>query len=122
MPKPEEIVASASTLGEAIRLLREAQGLTLRELASRVDVSAPFLSDLEHNRRSTDKLAEIAKALGIEFDLIKRLDGRVSTDLKEWMATHPELGSFLEDYRRSGKPVDQLLKSLRAGTSRTKPR
>ena len=86
MPKPEEIVLAASTLGEAIRLLREARGLTLREVASRVPVSAPFLSDLEHNRRSTDKLTEIAKALEVDVEVIKRFDGRVSTDLKQWMA------------------------------------
>ena len=62
MEKSKAILEKASSLGEAIRQLRELRGLTLRELATSVGVSAPFLSDLEHNRRRTDKLDVFARA------------------------------------------------------------
>jgi transcriptional regulator with XRE-family HTH domain len=93
--------------------------MSLRDLASRVGVSAPFLSDVEHNRRSTDKLSELASALDVSPDDLKRFDKRLSTDLKEWMGANPELSALLEEYRRSGRPVEQLLRALR--TSSRKP-
>lgn len=54
--------------GEAWRLRREEQGLTLREVARRVGVSAPFLSDVEHGRRrySADTEAKAREVLGME--------------------------------------------------------
>jgi transcriptional regulator with XRE-family HTH domain len=39
------------TLGEYLRELREQRDLSVRELAKRLDVSAPFLSDVELGRR-----------------------------------------------------------------------
>lgn len=38
--------------GSWLRARREAVGLSLREMAKRLDVSAPYLSDIERNRRN----------------------------------------------------------------------
>jgi transcriptional regulator with XRE-family HTH domain len=122
MTKIADILASSQTLGDAVRLLREERRFTLRQLADKVGVSAPFLSDIEHNRRSTDRLAELAKALGADEKDLKRLDGRVSGELKEWMAANPEIGSILEEYRQSGRSVDLLLQSLRDTTEKGRGR
>lgn len=45
-------------LGQKMRQLRERQGVTLREIARRLDLSAPYVSDLELGRRAgwTDEL------------------------------------------------------------------
>jgi transcriptional regulator with XRE-family HTH domain len=94
-----------ATLGEAIRLLREQQGLTLRALADKVGVSAPFLSDLEHGRRQTDKYDELAKALSVPAEQLRQLDTRLSGDLKEWLAQNPKLLGLLKDMQSSGRPV-----------------
>lgn len=37
--------------GGYLRILREESGLSLREVARRLKISAPYLSDIERNRR-----------------------------------------------------------------------
>lgn len=107
-----------TSLGEAIRVLREQRRMTLRALAERVGVSAPFLSDIEHNRRSTDKLEAIAEVLEVPVEELRQLDGRVPPDLKEWLASHPGLVSLLRDLQTSGRPVP--LEALRELVERSK--
>jgi transcriptional regulator with XRE-family HTH domain len=94
-----------ASLGEAIRILREKKGLTLRALAEKVGVTAPFLSDLEHNRRKTDKLEAIASALGVPSQTLSDLDGRVPPALKEWLESNPALVAVLKELQSSGQPV-----------------
>lgn len=48
-------VFEATSQGAYIRQTRDAAKMTLRELARRLDVSAPFLSDVEHGRRMLGK-------------------------------------------------------------------
>lgn len=49
--------------GARIRSLREKAGMSLRELARQLDVSAPYVSDLELGRRSfSEELFARAKA------------------------------------------------------------
>ncbi len=114
MAKKAHVPPGVSTLGEAIRLLRQERGLTLRALAERVGVSAPFLSDIEHNRRKTEKIKEIAKVLDVPIEELQQLDGRVPPDLKEWLAGNPPLVALLKELQKSGRPVplDLLRESL----------
>jgi transcriptional regulator with XRE-family HTH domain len=101
-----------SSLGEAIRVLREKKELTLRALAEKVGVTAPFLSDLEHNRRKTDKLEAIANALGVPPQTLSSLDGRVPPALREWLEANPALVTVLKELQSSGQPVPlQLIRS-----------
>ncbi|NWJ40967.1 MAG: helix-turn-helix transcriptional regulator [Geothrix sp.] len=93
------------TLGEAVRLLRELEGLTLRGLAEKIGVSAPFLSDLEHGRRQTDRYEQLASALNTHIDELRALDTRVSADMRDWLAANPKLLYLLRDMQTSGRPV-----------------
>src|SRR5437868_5021142 len=86
---------TARSLGEAVRLLREEQGLTLRALAEKVGVSAPFLSDLEHGRRQTDRYEALAEALNVPVAELRELDTRVTPELKEWLTENPKLVALL---------------------------
>ncbi len=54
--------------GEDWRKAREAKGLALRHVARAAGISAPFLSDVEHGRRSFSPEVEkrVRVALGIE--------------------------------------------------------
>jgi len=106
------VPAGIRSLGEAIRHLREARGMTLKALAETVGVSAPFLSDVEHNRRSTDKLSAFAQALGVDEEELQRFDGRLSQDLKQWISDNPEVVQLLRELRSSGKPPDELRELL----------
>lgn len=58
--------AAGEAIGERIRQMRRARSLTLVELASRCDLSHPFLSQLERGlaRPSMASLERIARALG----------------------------------------------------------
>ncbi|HEY3819947.1 MAG TPA: helix-turn-helix transcriptional regulator [Polyangiaceae bacterium] len=100
------------SLGEAVRILREDQGLTLRALAEKVGVTAPFLSDLEHGRRQTDRHEKLAAALNVPVDELRQLDSRLSPDLKDWLAANPKLVALLKDMQSSGRPVP--LEALRS--------
>jgi transcriptional regulator with XRE-family HTH domain len=106
------IPATVLTLGEAVRFVREARGLTLRELARRIGVSAPFLSDIEHNRRSTEKLGDIARALDVPAEELTRFDTRISPDVKEWIVSNPGISRLLRDMKDSGLTPYQLRAAL----------
>ena len=118
MSKQNKIPAGVKTLGEAVRLLREQQGLTLRGLAEKVGVSAPFLSDLEHGRRQTEKYEQFASALNVSVEELKATDSRLTSDLKEWLHANPKLVSLLKDMQSSGRAVP--LQALEATLKRTK--
>jgi transcriptional regulator with XRE-family HTH domain len=108
MPAKPKIPKNIDSLGDAIRYLREKRGMTLRTLAKKVDVSAPFLSDVEHNRRNTDKLPAIAKALGVSVKELQKFDGRIPEDVKDWIAANPEIVELLDEMRASGHTPAQL--------------
>jgi transcriptional regulator with XRE-family HTH domain len=83
------------SLGQRIRELREKADLSLRGLATRIGISAPFLSDIELGRRfpSEEILAKLADALDVSPDELKQYDTRGPiADLKRLMDSDPKLG------------------------------
>ena len=66
------------TLGERIREIRQERDLSLRELATRIGVSAAFMSDVELGRRNpSDKhLEEVARVLETSLDDLQKYDTR----------------------------------------------
>ncbi|MGI8803902.1 MAG: helix-turn-helix domain-containing protein [Solirubrobacteraceae bacterium] len=66
----------ASTVGPRIRALRDAMGLSLRELAVRSGVSAPMLSQVERGETSPTLQVAVRIAHGLELRLsqLLRLD------------------------------------------------
>ena len=61
------------SFGEYLTQLREAKDVTLRELARKIGVSAPFLSDVEKNRRApltAERLEKVAAVLGLSEVII----------------------------------------------------
>ena len=59
-------------MGERIWKLRDQQGLTLEQLASRVGMTKGFLSDVENGKRgiSSENLLRLAQALGASVDYL----------------------------------------------------
>src|SRR5580704_7484275 len=83
------------SLGQRIRELRDKAGLSLRKLADQIDISSPFLSDIELGRRfpSEEILAKLAGALHVSPDELKQYDARGPiADLKRLMDADPKLG------------------------------
>jgi transcriptional regulator with XRE-family HTH domain len=110
MPRP--IPPNAMNYGDAIRLLREEQRMTLRELAKKVDMTPSILSDVEHGRRRTDLNDAIAEALDVDPNELRALDGRITPAMKAWLEANPDLVSFLEECRRERRGQALILKEL----------
>lgn len=69
--EPEEVADPVGApMGTQIRKARTAQGITLRELARRIDVSPSFVSQLERNKvnASVGTLYNLVNALGMSLD------------------------------------------------------
>jgi len=113
MPKHPEFPEWVTTLGEAIRHLREHRGMSLRSLAEAAGVSAPFLSDLERNRRSTDRIDQFAKALEVEADVLRRFDTRLPSDIRAWISGNPGIATLLRELRDTGLSPAELRSAFR---------
>jgi transcriptional regulator with XRE-family HTH domain len=83
------------SLGQRLHELRDRADLSLRELAKKVGISGPFLSDIELGRRfpSEEILAKLARALNVPLEELKKYDNREPiADLKRLMDSDPKLG------------------------------
>jgi transcriptional regulator with XRE-family HTH domain len=91
------------TLGERIRARRLELGITLRELARRVEVSAPYLTDLEAGRRhpGPEVLQRIAAALAVPPGELEALDTRLSPEVRRWVESEPEVARLLRSLQSS---------------------
>ena len=88
-------IASWEQMGEAVRELRRAAGLTQQQLAERAGVSRLCVSDLERSARQTGivSLLRVVAALDYEIDLHPRTER--TNSLAEYVASFAE-GSFTE--------------------------
>lgn len=104
------------TLGERIRELREQHDLSVRELAKKAKVSAPFLSDVELGRRhpSDEVLKKIAALLDTTLEDLKKYDARPPVqELKRIAASNPAMGFALRRVVDEGVSPDELLEFLK---------
>lgn len=87
--------ANYVSFGEFLTLKREERDFTLRELARKLGVSAPFLSDVEKNRTAPftkerlDRVAEVLNLTADEkttmYDLVGKQKNTVAPDLPEYI-------------------------------------
>jgi len=100
------------TVGVAIRELREAKGITLRGLARKLGVSPPYLSDVEHDRRSFSRWDDLAKILKVGKKKINRIRAlpRIQK-VQQWIKDNPEFRSLLRDIVRSRRSNPKLRKT-----------
>ena len=109
----------AKTLGERMRELRLERNLSLRQLAVRIDKSAPFISDIELGRRfpSPEVLTDIAQALEVDEGDLERFDFRESVSaLKRLAQTDAEwsmaLRTTAEQIEKGRLTAEDLLRKL----------
>lgn len=109
------------TFGERLRELRDGKDFSLRELAAKIDVSAAFLSDVELGRRfpSEDKLALLAKELGVDIEELRRHDFRDEAEsIKKMMFASPAAGLAFRSVAqqlKNGTSPEEILKRLGRG-------
>ncbi len=73
------------TFGEVIKQARKAKGVSLREMASRVGISHPYLSQLENGRNnnpSIDIILDLSRELDVSFAYLVHISG-VDVGLKK---------------------------------------
>ena len=111
------------TLGQRLRELRDKADLSLRELAVKVDVSAPFLSDIELGRRlpSEDVIERLATALSVKPEELRKHDLR---ELKRDIDADPAMGfafrTAAEQIKAGKITPDEILELLKKSAKRNK--
>lgn len=97
------------SFGEVLHLLREKKDVTLRELARKINVSAPFLSDVEKGRRApltTERLDAVVLALNLNkeeerelYDAAGRQRKTIAPDLPDYIMEHEYVSAALRTAR-----------------------
>ena len=102
-------------------------GVSLRQFAVSINITPPFLSDIELGRRfpSDDVLHEIAKALKVQFEDLKSLDVRESvSEVRRMVNENAAWGlafrTVAEQARTEGLTPARLMERLSAPDPETK--
>lgn len=115
------------SFGEYLKNKREEKQISLRELARRLELSAPFLSDVENNRRAPlteERLATLAEVMNLSaaeeaemYDIVGHQKGLLPPDLNPYVNNRPYVNAALrtarnleaneEDWQRF---IDDLIK------------
>ncbi len=101
--------ANATNFGEFLQKKREEKRITLRKMAELLGFSAPFLSDVEKDRRNPPelpKLEQIAEILGLSyeeketmFNLAGKKRDSVAPDLPEYIMSRDYVAAALRTAR-----------------------
>lgn len=94
------------TLGEMIQQGRKKKRMTLRAVARVIGVSAPFMSDVEHNRHALtdERIEQVAKLLDLDVAAMKSVNG-LTMELKAWIRDNPDLVAILHIARDMRRPI-----------------
>ena len=113
-----------NTFGTYIRSLRLYRGFGLRELARQLGISAPYLSDLEKDKRGAppvDLVRAIAKILDADSENIYDLAGKsrntIASDIEDLLIAKPEIVSLLRSANFFNLSKQQILEIKETMTS-----
>lgn len=84
--------------GPTIRLLRQAKGISLREMARRLGVSPAFLSQIEAGRTHRipkARIVQVAKMLGVSEAYLLGTAHRIHPKVVEFLRQTPEAAEFM---------------------------
>ena len=91
--------------GPTIRLLRQAKGISLREMARQLGVSPAFLSQIEAGRQHKipkARIVQVADMLGVSEGYLLGTARTVHPDLIQFLSDTPEAAEFMVAAMRSG--------------------
>jgi PTS system nitrogen regulatory IIA component len=91
--------------GPTIRLLRQANGISLRELARQLGVSPAFLSQIEAGRQHKiprARIVQVAEMLGVSEGYLLGAARQMHPELMKFMSETPEAAEFMLTAMRSG--------------------
>ena len=87
------------SFGEVLHLLREKKDVTLRELARKINVSAPFLSDVEKGRRAPLTLNLDKEEERELYDAAGRQRKTIAPDLPDYIMEREYVSAALRTAR-----------------------
>ena len=113
-----------NTFGAYLRSLRLSRGIGLRELARQLGISAPYLSDLEKDKRGAppvDLVRAIVKILDADSEIIYDLAGKsrntIASDIEDLLIAKPEIVSLLRSANFFNLSKQQILEIKETMTS-----
>ena len=111
--------------GPTIRLLRQAKGISLRELARQLGVSPAFLSQIEAGRQHKipkQRIVQVADMLGVSVGYLMGTAHQVHPDVVEFLRDTPEAAEFMIAAMQSGlvaEDFSELREALRDRQGKT---
>jgi len=93
-----QIPETCVTFGEALHWARTERKMTLRQLGDALKLTAAYLCDLEHDRRTAADPGPFETALHVRHGELERRSG-VTESLRDWLARNPKLVNLLYDMR-----------------------
>lgn len=100
-----------TSLGDQVRAARISAGLSLRELAKRLDGATPsYLSDIENDRRvpSEKVLSSLSQILQLDFDELMAAAGRFGEDTDRYLRREPTAGVLMRRLSQHNLGRDEL--------------
>ncbi|UCG52782.1 MAG: PTS sugar transporter subunit IIA [Candidatus Latescibacterota bacterium] len=91
--------------GPTIRLLRQAKGISLREMARKLGVSPAFLSQIEAGRQHKipkARIVQVASMLGVSEAYLLGTARQIHPDVVDFLKETPEAAEFLITAMKSG--------------------
>jgi transcriptional regulator with XRE-family HTH domain len=104
---------NSKSLGTVIRDARVKSGRSLRELAKLMDITPSYQSDIENDRRvpAEDVLNKTADLLGLKFEELMALAGRIGEDAERYLRRQPAAGMLFRKLTETNAP-DALLRKM----------
>lgn len=101
------------TLGTVIRDARVKGGRTLREFAKLLGITPSYQSDIENDRRvpAEEVLKKTADLLGLSFEDLMALAGRIGEDAERYLRRHPAAGALFRRLTEANAP-DAVLRKM----------
>jgi PTS system nitrogen regulatory IIA component len=97
--------------GPTIRLLRQAKGISLRELARQLGVSPAFLSQIEAGRQHKipkQRIVQVADMLGVSVGYLMGTARQIHPDLVDFLRETPEAAEFMVTAMQSGLAAEDF--------------
>lgn len=113
-----------ATFGNYLRNLRESKGFSLRELAKQLALSAPYLNDIEKDKRRAPRI-EIVRLIKIIleadseiiYDLAGKSRNTIPSDIEDLLIAKPDIVSFLRSanfFSLSKKQILEIKESMKS--------
>lgn len=102
------------SLGTVIRDARVKSGRSLREFAKLLGITPSYQSDIENDRRvpAEDVLKKTAELLGLNFEELMALAGRIGEDAQRYLRRQPAAGVLFRKLTETNAPEALLRKMI----------